>query len=139
MIQTKLGGMPVTLRGNLPVVGSKAPDFTYVKKNLSEKSLSELGSIKKVLIAVPSLDTGVCQIETRRFSQELSKKEGVIGLVISKDLPFAMSRFCTTEGINNIEIASDFRGSFAERFNTLIMDGPFTRTERPGSFCSRRR
>jgi thiol peroxidase len=125
MNTTKLGGNPVSLSGDVPEAGAKAPDFTYVRENLSEKSLFALGSVNKVLIAVPSLDTGVCKIETRRFSKELSTRPGVVGLVISKDLPFAMKRFCLKDGIENIEIASDFRGSFAERYNTLITDGPF--------------
>ncbi len=80
----------------------------------------------KVLIAVPSLDTRVCATETRNFNEKLAQKQGVQALVISKDLPFAMKRFCSTEGIDHVIIASDFRyGDFASRYNTEITEGPF--------------
>jgi thiol peroxidase len=124
MNQTKFKGNPVALHGHVLEPGTKAPNFTYVREDLSEGTLSSLGDRKKVIIALPSLDTGVCQMETRRFSKELSEKQGVVGVVISKDLPFAMKRFCTTEGISNIEIASDFRGNFAETYHTRMEEGP---------------
>ena len=89
-----------------------APDFTFVRSDLSEASLLDDYNGKiKVLIAVPSLDTGICQMETRKFNEELSKREGVQGIVISKDLPFAMNRFCEAEGIKNVIIGSDYRYS----------------------------
>lgn len=124
MNQTKFKGAPVKLNGSVPQPGTKAPDFTYVREDLSEKSLTDLGKVKKVLIALPSLDTGVCQMETRQFSKQLAAKDGVKGIVISKDLPFAMKRFCTTEGISNIEIASDFRGNFTDVYHTRMEEGP---------------
>ncbi len=123
MNQTKFKGQPVELKGDLPTVGSKAPNFMYVKQDLSESSLEAHGNKKKVIIAVPSIDTGVCQMETRRFNQELSKHKDVVGLVVSKDLPFAMKRFCAAEGIENVEIASDFRGNFTSQYNTEMQDG----------------
>jgi thiol peroxidase len=125
MNQTKLDGTPVNLKGHVPEKGSKASDFTYVKADLSEGTLSDLGSKKKVIIALPSLGTGVCQKETKEFNQKLAGREDVVGLVISKDLPFAISGFCAAEGIENIEVVSDFRGNFSEIYNTLIVDGPF--------------
>lgn len=124
MNQTNFKGNPVSLNGDVLEVGATAPDFTYVKEDLSEGTLYGLGNVKKVLIAVPSLDTGICQMETRRFNQELSNKEGVKGLVVSKDLPFAMKRFCAAEGIEDVEIASDFRGGFTDEYKTLMEEGP---------------
>ena len=124
MNSTKFKGSEVHLTGNLPQAGSKAPDFTYVKEDLSEGTLNGLGNKKKVIIAVPSLDTGICQMETKRFNTELSKRSDVIGLVVSKDLPFAMKRFCAAEGIENVQIGSDFRGNFTSQYNTEMTDGP---------------
>ncbi len=124
MNTTKFKGNPVKLEGHIPENGAKAPDFTYVREDLSEKSLSDHGNRVKVIIALPSLDTGVCQMETKRFSKELSTRKEAVGIVVSKDLPFAMKRFCATEGIENIENASDFRGNFTERYHTRMEDGP---------------
>ena len=124
MNKTKFKGSEVNLKGNIPQAGSKAPDFTFVKEDLSEGHLSDLGNKKKIIIAVPSLDTGVCQTETKPFNTELSKRKYVAGIVVSKDLPFAMNRFCTAEGIENVQIASDFRGNFTDQYNTEMMDGP---------------
>lgn len=124
MNTTKFKGNAVHLTGNVPAAGSKAPDFTYVKEDLSEGTLHGLGNQKKVIIAVPSLDTGVCQMETKHFNKELSKRKDVVGLVVSKDLPFAMKRFCASEGIENVQIASDFRGNFTSQYNTEMTDGP---------------
>ncbi|MGD1889088.1 MAG: thiol peroxidase [Cyclobacteriaceae bacterium] len=92
---------------------------------MSDQKLSDLSGVK-VLIAVPSLDTSVCATETRKFNQQLGGKSGVTGLVISKDLPFAMKRFCETSNIENIVNASDFRyGEFSQQYNTEITDGAF--------------
>ncbi len=124
MNSTKLKGNPVNLAGSVPAKGDAAPNFTYVCEDLSEKSLKDHGSKVKVVIAVPSLDTGICQIETRTFNEKLAGHDGVVGIVVSKDLPFAMKRFCAAEGIENVEIASDFRGNFASNYNTLMVDGP---------------
>jgi len=125
MNKTKFRGNEVHLTGNVLTAGSKAPDFTYVKEDMSEGSLYELGNKKKVILAVPSLDTGVCQIETKRFNKELSQRKDVTGLVVSKDLPFAMKRFCAAEGIENVQAASDFRGNFMSQYNTVMTEGPF--------------
>lgn len=112
------------LKGNLPELNSKAKDFTFVKEDLSEGSLSDYKGKVKIIMAVPSLDTGVCQMETKRFNKELQNRDGVVGLVVSKDLPFAMHRFCENEGLKNVQIASDFRSNFGEEYNTIMADGP---------------
>lgn len=117
-------GNPVNIKGDVPAKG-KAADFTFVKDDLSEGRLSDFSNKVKVLIAVPSLDTSVCATETRKFNERLAQKENVQGLIISKDLPFAMKRFCASEGIENVINASDFRyGDFSSKYNTEITDGP---------------
>lgn len=123
MATVTLKGNTVKLKGELPEVGSKAPDFTLVKPDLQPISLSDLSAKVKVLIAVPSLDTGICAMEAKKFNQELDKIEGVKGIVISRDLPFAMRRFCEVEGIKNIITASDYReGKFVKTYNTELME-----------------
>jgi thiol peroxidase len=125
MTQVTLKGNATSIKGDLPSIGSKAPDFKFVKTDLSDSSLYAEGSKVKVIIAVPSLDTRVCALETRQFNQKLSNKSNVTAVVVSKDLPFAMRRFCETEGINNVISASDFRyNEFSQQYNTEITDGP---------------
>jgi thiol peroxidase len=122
---TKFGGRPVNLLDPLPEVNENAFDFTFVKTDLSEGTLYDYDNKIKVLLGVPSLDTGICQTETRKFNERLGAMEGVVGIVISKDLPFAMKRFCETEGITNIISASDFRYTdFTREYGTEMIDGP---------------
>lgn len=110
----------------LLTVGSEAPDFTYVRNNLSEHSIYDFEKKIKVIMGVPSLDTGTCQTQTRKFNQALEKYEDVVGIVISKDLPFALKRFCVAEGIENVETGSDYRYSdFAEEYGMEIIEGPY--------------
>lgn len=124
MATVTLKGKEVQLKGNLPKEGSKAEDFTVVKTDLSEVSLYDFEDKVKILIGVPSLDTGTCAMETRTFNNKLAKKKGVIGIVISKDLPFAQSRFCETEGIKNVIAVSDYRyNDFCNDFKTEIVTG----------------
>lgn len=127
MSSITIGGKRYSIKDDIPMAGIKGNDFTFVKNNLSEGSLyDDFDNVVKVLIAVPSLDTGVCQTETRKFNEALSTRSGVVGLIISKDLPFAMNRFCEAEGIENVMIASDYRyGDFMEEYNTEILSGPF--------------
>lgn len=124
MITVKLGENPYPIKGELPTRGP-APDFTFVRDDLSEGRLSDYDGQVKVLIAIPSLDTRVCAAETRKFNERLAQHKGVQGLIISKDLPFAMKRFCASEGIANVTNASDFRYSdFCQKYNTEMTDGP---------------
>lgn len=129
MSSVTLGGTRYSIKDDIPMVGAPATDFTFVKGDMSEGNLYDDYEDKvKVLIAVPSLDTGVCQKETRHFNEALAarKDSGVVGLVISKDLPFAMNRFCEAEGIENVTVASDYRYSdFINEYNTEILSGPF--------------
>lgn len=123
--KTAFNGKPVELLEELPGINQEAFDFTYVNTDLTEGSLYDFDGKVKVLIALPSLDTGICQRETRQFNERLNQKEGVVGIVISKDLPFAMKRFCETEGLSNIVSASDFRYlDFTREYGTEMVDGP---------------
>ena len=125
MSTVTLKGNPVTLKGEIPTESQVAQDFTFVKSDLSEGKLSDTSGKVRIVMAVPSLDTGVCAAETRRFNQELDGKEGVSGIVISRDLPFAMNRFCETEGIKNVVSGSDQRrGELGNRYNVEQIDGP---------------
>ncbi|MBC7450027.1 MAG: thiol peroxidase [Cytophagales bacterium] len=124
MTKVTLKGSPVSIKGDLPGIGNTAPDFTFVQPDLSESSLYAQVNKLKVIIAAPSLDTSTCALETRQFNQKLANMDDVSGIVVSKDLPFAMRRFCETEGIENVISASDFRTSeFSQKYNTEIMEG----------------
>ena len=123
MATTNFKGNPVNLNGEMPPVGSKAPDFTLVKGDLSETKLSDYAGKKLILNIFPSIDTGVCAASVRNFNKVASEK-GVMVLCISKDLPFAQSRFCGAEGLNNVITASDFRGTFANDYGLTMNDGP---------------
>lgn len=119
-------GIVVTLLGTFVTPGTKAPDFNLVKNDLSEYTLNENKGKYVVLNIFPSLDTGVCAMSVRRFNQMASELPNTTVLCISKDLPFAQSRFCTVEGIENVVSLSDFRNtsSFGETYGVLMKDGP---------------
>jgi thiol peroxidase len=125
MAQTALQGNPVKLAGDLPAVGSPAPDFKLVDKDLADKSLADFAGKTKLLNIVPSLDTPVCATSTKRFNEAMAGKENAVALVISADLPFAMGRFCGAEGIENVVALSMMRSrNFAKDYGVLIEDGP---------------
>ena len=110
MSNVTLKGNPVTLNGTFPSVGQTAPDFSLVAKDLSNKGLSDFAGKRKVLNIVPSLDTAVCATSTRKFNEAASKLNNTVVLVISADLPFAASRFCVAEGLENVTTLSLMRG-----------------------------
>ena len=119
-------GIIVTLLGTFVSPGTKAPDFNLVKNDLSEYTLNENKGKYVVLNIFPSLDTGVCAMSVRRFNEMAAELPNTTVLCISKDLPFAQSRFCTVEGIENVVPLSDFRNtsSFGEAYGVLMKDGP---------------
>jgi len=124
MATTNFNGSPVKLSGELPKVGTKAPDFTLVKGDLSEIKLSDLAGKKFIINIFPSIDTGVCAASVRNFNKIASEK-GITVLCVSKDLPFASARFCGAEGLNDVIPASDFRyNTFAINYGVLQEDGP---------------
>ncbi len=117
-------GNPIHTSGNPPMPGTTAPNFTLVKSDLSELSLSDLKGKKILLNIFPSLDTSVCAMSVRTFNKKAAGKENTIVLAISKDLPFAMSRFCAAEGINNVVSLSAFRNEeFGQKYGLAIIDG----------------
>lgn len=125
MANITLKGNPIKTIGDLPAVGSKIPDFTLVKSDLSRVSLSDFSGSKLVLNVFPSLDTGVCAASVRRFNQEAGDLENTKVLCISRDLPFAQARFCGAEGIENVVTLSDYEtGAFGKDYNLTIADGP---------------
>lgn len=125
MSVTKFKGNPVNTFGDLPLVGSKAPSFELVKSDLSDLKLEDLSGKRVILNIFPSLDTAVCAASVRRFNVEAAKLPNTVVVCISKDLPFAHSRFCTTEGINNVVTASEFRSNnFGKSYGVMMTDGP---------------
>ena len=118
-----LDGAPVTLYGTFPVTGMTASPFTLVDKDLQDVSLQSFAGRRKVLNIVPSLDTAVCATSTRRFNEAASTLENTVVLVISADLPFAMSRFCVSEGLDNVVPLSLMRGrDFMRNYGVKIAD-----------------
>lgn len=125
MATVTLKGNPVSLNGELPSVGSNAPDFKLVTGDLNEVSLADYRGKKKILNIVPSLDTPVCATSARKFNELASKLDNTVVLVISADLPFAQGRFCSAEGIEHVVSLSMIRSKqFAEDYGVLIEDGP---------------
>ncbi len=125
MATVTLKGNAFNTVGNLPEAGTVAPAFSLVKNDLSELSLSELAGKKVVLNIFPSLDTAVCATSVRKFNVEAAGKENVVVLGVSKDLPFASGRFCSTEGIDQVVTVSAFRDTaFGSDYGVLIADGP---------------
>jgi thiol peroxidase len=118
-----LGGAPLTLYGTFPAAGQTAPAFTLVDKDLKDVSLQSFAGKRKVLNIVPSLDTAVCATSTRKFNDAASKLNNTVVLVISADLPFAMSRFCVAEGLDNVVTLSLMRGrDFMRNYGVKIAD-----------------
>lgn len=125
MSEISFKGNKVHTNGNLPVVNSIAPNFIGIKGDLSELSLSSLKGKRVILNVFPSLDTTVCAASVRRFNKEAASVQNTVILAISKDLPFAQGRFCTTEGIDKVIPLSIFRDStFEDNYGMLLTDGP---------------
>ncbi|WP_409310890.1 thiol peroxidase [Pectobacterium sp. B1J-3] len=117
-------GNPVPLSGTFPAKGNKAPAFTLVGKDLSDVSLSSYAGKRKILNIFPSIDTGVCAASVRKFNQLGSELDNTVVLCISSDLPFAQSRFCGAEGLNNVVVLSTLRGAeFKDAYGVAIADG----------------
>ncbi len=125
MARVAFKGNPVNTSGNLPAVGSKAPDFRLTKTDLSDVSLKDLAGKKVVLNIFPSIDTGVCAASVRRFNKEAASLSNTVVLGVSKDLPFAHNRFCGAEGIKNVVTTSELRDAgFGTAYGVRITDGP---------------
>ena len=125
MATITLHGNEVHTNGDLPAVGDKAPDFLLVDGELNNVSLEAYTGKKKLLNIVPSLDTPTCAMSTKKFNDIAKEKEDTVFLMISGDLPFAMTRFCLVEGTDNVIPLAMMRSrNFAKDYGVLIEDGP---------------
>ena len=125
MAEITLKGNSVQTFGDLPAVGSRAPDFTLTGSDLQELRLTDVLGGTVILNIFPSLDTAVCAMSVRRFNAEAAARSGVKVLCISADLPFAHARFCETEGIDNAVNLSSFRSpDFGRDYGVEIITGP---------------
>src|ERR1700709_2473868 len=125
MSQVTLGGNPIDVAGTFPSAGAKAADFTLVGKDLGNLTLADFAGKRKVLNIVPSLDTPTCATSTRKFNETAGKLDNTVVLVISGDLPFAASRFCTTENLDNVITLSTFRDpAFKSAYGVDVKSGP---------------
>ena len=116
-------GQPIAIAGQFPAKGSVAPDFTLVTKDLSDVSLGDYAGKRKVLNIFPSIDTSTCATSVRKFNQLASDITNTVVLCISADLPFAQSRFCGADGLDNVITLSAFRGSdFKNDYAVVVLD-----------------
>ncbi|RMA58810.1 thiol peroxidase [Ulvibacter antarcticus] len=126
MAAITLGGNPANTLGTLLSKGSTASDFKLTTTDMASKSLSDYSGQRKILNIFPSVDTGICAASARKFNAEASKLNNTKILCISRDLPFAQKRFCASEGLENVEMLSDYKdGSFGKNYQLTITDGAF--------------
>lgn len=123
MTTVTLKGNPFETVGNLPKVGEKAPDFSVVKDDLSDLNLSDLSG-RIVLNIFPSIDTDTCAMSVRQFNQKAVGLDNTTVVCVSKDLPFALARFCGAEGLDRVEVGSAFRSGFGEDYGVTAKTGP---------------
>ena len=116
-------GNPLTLIGPALAAGEKAPDFKLVDNSLKDVTLADTAGQVRIISVVPSLDTPVCDAQTKRFNEEAARLPGVSIISVSMDLPFAQKRWCGAFGVDKIKMLSDHRdGSFGSSYGTLIKD-----------------
>lgn len=127
MAQTKLGDRVVNTNGDLPATGAVAPAFTLIANDLKEVSSGQFAGKTIVLNIFPSIDTGVCATSVREFNKRAAALNNTVILCVSKDLPFAMRRFCGAEGIDKVITLSDFRDlGFTKAYGVQLIDGGMT-------------
>ncbi|MBF6029548.1 thiol peroxidase [Pseudomonas sp. P115] len=125
MAQVTLKGNPVQVEGELPQVGTQAPEFTLTAGDLSDATLATFAGKRKVLNIFPSVDTPTCATSVRKFNAQANEVANTVVLCISSDLPFAQARFCGSEGLENVKNLSDFRSAaFSQDYGVDIVDGP---------------
>lgn len=126
MTTITIKGTEFHTNGELPKVGTQAPDFVLTTKDLADVSLADYAGKKKLISIVPSLDTPVCQLSTKKFNEHAVNYPDTVILIVAADLPFAMARFCGDEGLENVVPLSMMRGrNFAKDYGVFIEDGPF--------------
>lgn len=126
MAEITMRGNPVNTLGDLPAVGSKAPGFSLTGADLGNVTDADFAGAPVVLNIFPSIDTATCATSVRTFNQKAAEREGVNVLCVSADLPFAQSRFCGAEGIDNVKSGSTFRSSFGIDYGVNMVDGPLS-------------
>jgi thioredoxin-dependent peroxiredoxin len=125
MAKITFKGSPIRTNGELPAVGARAPDFKLVSADLKDVSLADFKGKKKLLNIVPSLDTPVCATSTKKFNERTQGRDDAVVLIVSADLPFAQSRFCSAENTTSVKTLSMMRGNdFAKAYGVLIQEGP---------------
>lgn len=124
MANITLHGNQIHSVGELPEIGSDIKDFELVDVDLKTRNLSEFKSKKIIFNIFPSIDTGVCAASAREFNEKASSLDNTVVINVSRDLPFALSRFCAAEGLDNVETLSDFRGTFGEDYGVTLKDSP---------------
>jgi thiol peroxidase len=126
MAQTKFGEITANTIGDLPAAGTLAPDFILTGSDMKDIVRSQFTGKNIVLNIFPSIDTGVCATSVREFNKRAAALNNTVVLCVSKDLPFAMKRFCGSEGIDQVITATDFRNrGFSKDYGVELIDGPF--------------
>ena len=124
MADITLHGDSVHTIGNLPEVGSTVKNFKLVNVDLKEKTNEDFSGKKKIFNIFPSIDTGVCQAAARKFNEKAADLDNTVVINVSKDLPFALNRFCAAEGLDHVVSLSDYRGTFGDDYGVKIADSP---------------
>jgi thiol peroxidase len=125
MATTALGGSPAHTVGELPAVGSTAPDFVLTDASLADVKSGDLRGKQLLLNIFPSVGTGVCASAMRRFNEIAAELDNTTVLCVSNDLPFALAGFCAAEGLENVQVASAFRSNFGTTYGMLLTDSKF--------------
>lgn len=124
MANITLKGNEIHTIGELPEVGLSIRDLALVNDKLEVKTLDDYQGKRKIFNIFPSIDTGICAASARKFNEEAGNLQNAVVINVSKDLPFALGRFCAAEGLNHVETLSDFRGTFGDDYGVAIVDGP---------------
>lgn len=124
MATIKLKGNETNTIGTLTEQGFAVRDFALVNEKLEVKTLDNYAGRRKIFNIFPSIDTGVCAASARKFNEKAGELNNTVVINVSKDLPFALARFCAAEGLDHVESLSDFRGNFGDDYGVMIVDGP---------------
>lgn len=124
MADITLKGDKIQTIGHLPEIGLTVKDFALVNDKLEVKVLSDYDGKKKIFNIFPSIDTGICAASARKFNEKAGNLENTVVINVSKDLPFALGRFCAAEGLDHVESLSDFRGTFGDDYGVTLLDSP---------------
>lgn len=126
MANITLGDTPVTTTGELPAIGSKAPDFKVTKTDMTDTTLSDFAGKNIVLNIFPSIATSVCSASVRKFNELAAGKDNTVVVCVSKDLPFAHKNFCEAEGIENVVPTSEYKNTgFSDNYHVKMLNGKF--------------